>query len=102
MNVGARVKMLFPARISVALVLLFSCFSVSFGESVDLGPTGYSSRSYYAVKERHHAPRSWVPVGRALATHEVELRIGLRQAHFPDLEKRLIEGWSFNFLHSSH
>lgn len=84
---------MFPlAKVLLAWVLLYSRIPLPVVECANTGPSnGYSSRSYYTVKERHDAPRSWVPVGRAPAAHELELRIGLRQARFLDLERSLFE-----------
>jgi tripeptidyl-peptidase-1 len=79
------------SRISTSFTtyLQFACIFILFGSSSCLG---WSSRSSYVLKERHHAPRSWSRVGRAPADHEIEIRIGLRQARFDELEQRLFEG----------
>lgn len=48
--------------------------------------------STYAVKESHFVPRSWIRVGSAPADHNINLRIGLTQGRFDELEKSLYEG----------
>lgn len=54
------------------------------------------SRSPFAIKEKHTLPSRWKLVGKPDADHTVELRIGVKQGNFPELEKRLYEGISQN------
>lgn len=49
------------------------------------------SRSPYAVKGSHPVPRGWEAVDRAPASHPIELRIGLKQDRFEDLDRQLYE-----------
>jgi tripeptidyl-peptidase-1 len=48
--------------------------------------------STYQVKESHFVPRSWSRIGSAPADHTINLRIGLTQSRFDELEKSLYEG----------
>lgn len=48
--------------------------------------------STYAVKESHFVPRSWIRIGSAPSDHTINLRIGLTQGQFDELEKSLYEG----------
>lgn len=50
------------------------------------------SRTPYAVKDSHHVPRGWTPVGPAPAEHLIRLQIGLKQSQFSELERHLYEG----------
>ena len=50
------------------------------------------SRTPYALKSEHPIPSQWRKLDRAPADHQVELRIGLVQAKFQDLERELYEG----------
>jgi tripeptidyl-peptidase-1 len=50
------------------------------------------SRSPYVVKDTHHVPKRWKPVGPAPAEHLIKLQIGLKQAQFSELERHLYEG----------
>ncbi|TLD31936.1 putative aspartic-type endopeptidase [Venturia nashicola] len=47
--------------------------------------------STYAVKESHSVPKSWTRVASAPADHTINLRIGLTQGRFDELEKILYE-----------
>lgn len=49
------------------------------------------SRADYAVFSSHNAPRDWKSVGRPEPDHVVNLRIGLKQASFDQLEEHLYE-----------
>ncbi|TAQ87514.1 hypothetical protein B7494_g4153 [Chlorociboria aeruginascens] len=49
------------------------------------------SRSAYAVKETHRAPRRWVQLGRAPREKMLNLHIGVKQAQFGELERHLYE-----------
>lgn len=56
--------------------------------------------STYQVKESHFVPRSWSRIGSAPADHTINLRIGLTQSRFDELEKSLYEGKiSVKYLH---
>jgi tripeptidyl-peptidase-1 len=59
-----------------------------------------TSRSPYAVKERHHVPHGWSKVGDAPAQNLIALRIALRQGNFEDLESSLLEGKEHGFARS--
>jgi hypothetical protein len=50
--------------------------------------------STYQVKESHFVPKSWARIGDAPADHTINLRIGLAQSRFDELEKSLYEGKS--------
>lgn len=62
-------------------LLLFSLFGGALSVS-------YSD---YAVKDAHHIPRSFSWVGPAPKHHVVNLRIGLKQSKFDELERHLYE-----------
>jgi len=47
--------------------------------------------SPFKTKEEVYAPRGWVQRSRAAPNHNIELRIGLPQPKFSDLEKHLYE-----------
>ncbi|KAK6440992.1 hypothetical protein LTR95_002775 [Oleoguttula sp. CCFEE 5521] len=47
--------------------------------------------STYAVKERHHVPRSWKPVGAADKSETINLQIGLKQSNEGTVERHLME-----------
>lgn len=51
-----------------------------------------SSRSSYAIKDKHHVPRQWSNVGDAPSNHILHLSIGLKQSQFSELERHLYEG----------
>ncbi|KAM3069072.1 hypothetical protein ACMFMG_004253 [Clarireedia jacksonii] len=53
--------------------------------------TPIRSRSPYALKESHHVPRKWARIGAAPSEHMLNLRIGLRQDRFDELEQALWE-----------
>ena len=48
-------------------------------------------RGEYAVKDRHAAPAQWKQLARAPKEHVVEMRIGLKQHKFEELERQLYE-----------
>jgi tripeptidyl-peptidase I len=50
-----------------------------------------SSRSAYAVKERHVVPRAWSEQGRAPAAQRVNLQIGLKQSNEGSIEQHILE-----------
>lgn len=56
------------------------------------------SRTAYAVKETHHAPRKWMKMGRAPAGKMLNLQIGVKQSQFGELERHLYEGVCVNVL----
>ena len=49
-------------------------------------------RSPYAVKETHLPPSKWRNIGPAPVDHVVNLKIGLKQSQFDELERHLREG----------
>lgn len=49
-------------------------------------------RADYGIKEKFHVPRGWSRLGPAPAEHVINLRIGLKQGQFAELEKHLYEG----------
>lgn len=51
-------------------------------------------RSPYAVKDSFHVPAKWSRVEDADADHMIELRIGVKQGDFTELERHLYEGRS--------
>ena len=50
------------------------------------------SRTAYAVKETHRAPRKWTRMGRAPGDTMLNLQIGVTQGQFGELERHLYEG----------
>jgi tripeptidyl-peptidase I len=46
----------------------------------------------FKVKERHLLPRNWRPVARAPRAQTVNLKIGVKQGRFEELERQLYEG----------
>ncbi|KAF4302378.1 putative tripeptidyl-peptidase 1 precursor [Botryosphaeria dothidea] len=48
-------------------------------------------RADYGIKEKFHVPRGWSRLGPAPAEHVINLRIGLKQGQFAELEKHLYE-----------
>lgn len=50
------------------------------------------ARSPYAVKETHNVPRKWTKIGIPAPEHMVNLKIGLKNKRFNELERRLYEG----------
>lgn len=50
------------------------------------------SRTAYALKETHRAPRKWKKMGRAPADRILDLQIGVKQGQFTELERHLYEG----------
>jgi len=66
-------------------------FSVATLISTVLG-NPVSSRSSYAVRERHVVPKGWTRTGPAPADAIVDLRIALKQSRFNELEAHLLEG----------
>lgn len=53
--------------------------------------TSPKTRSPFAVKETHHAPRGWKNVGEPHSGQTLDLRIGLKNKKFAVLEKHLYE-----------
>ncbi len=53
--------------------------------------TVVKSRSPYVVKGSHPVPSRWERMDRADPDHPVELRIGLKQSEFNELERQLYE-----------
>ncbi len=54
--------------------------------------TPIKSRTAYAVRETHRAPRKWTKLGRAPAEKMLNLQIGVKQSQFEELERHLYEG----------
>ena len=50
------------------------------------------SRRSYAVKDSHNVPKQWSRIGSAPTGHWINLKIGLKQSRFDELEKHLYEG----------
>ena len=50
------------------------------------------ARTPYAVKDSHFVPSKWRQVAAAPSTHNIDLRIAVKQNQFTDLEKHLYEG----------
>ena len=67
--------------LSAARVFLDSAWAIPLGTS-------------YATKETHSVPPGWTNVGVAPSNHQLELKIGLKQDRFHELEKRLYEGYA--------
>jgi tripeptidyl-peptidase-1 len=55
-----------------------------------LGAFSASSRAT-TLKESVHVPRGWTRRARAPAAHNIDLRIGLPQGDFAELERHLYE-----------
>ncbi|TIA32389.1 subtilisin-like protein [Aureobasidium pullulans] len=49
------------------------------------------ARTPYAVKDSHFVPSKWRQVAAAPSTHNIDLRIAVKQNQFTDLEKHLYE-----------
>ncbi|KAH0152163.1 subtilisin-like protein, partial [Aureobasidium melanogenum] len=49
------------------------------------------ARTPYAVKDSHFVPSKWKQVAAAPSTHNIDLRIAIKQAQFVDLERNLYE-----------
>lgn len=50
-----------------------------------------STRSNYAIKERHIVPRSWTRLGEASKSETIHLQIGLKQQNEGQIEEHLLE-----------
>ena len=50
------------------------------------------SRHSYAAKDSHNVPKQWSRLGSAPTSHWINLKIGLKQSRFDELEKQLYEG----------
>ena len=50
------------------------------------------SRTPYQVKSSHPIPQQWQKLDRAPEDHMMEMRIGLTQDKFTELERELYEG----------
>ncbi|EMC91834.1 hypothetical protein BAUCODRAFT_306249 [Baudoinia panamericana UAMH 10762] len=59
--------------------------------AVMAAPHTITSRGDFAVKDTHSVPPQWKKLRKAPADHTISLRIGLTQASFSELEKRLFE-----------
>jgi len=54
--------------------------------------TPLHSRSVYGIKDSHFIPARWSALGAPSAEHTIDLRIGLKQDQFHELERHLYEG----------
>lgn len=50
------------------------------------------ARTPYVVKDSHLLPSKWKEVGPASPSHKIQLRVGLKQDQFHELERQLYEG----------
>lgn len=66
-------------------------FAVAAGTFSALG-SPINARSPYAVKGSHPVPKGWTQMYRAAGDQLLELRIGLQQGNFKELEKQLLQG----------
>jgi tripeptidyl-peptidase I len=73
------------SSLSLSLIALAALVSPSLGVNI-------KSRSPYAVKGSHPVPPRWERIDRAHPDHPIELRIGVKQSQFDDLERQLYEG----------
>ncbi|USW48960.1 Putative peptidase S53, activation domain, Sedolisin domain, peptidase S8/S53 domain superfamily [Septoria linicola] len=51
----------------------------------------HPSRSDYVVKSSHFVPPGWERMSKASAEHNIDLRIGIKQSSFHELERHLYE-----------
>lgn len=56
------------------------------------------ARTLYAVKETHNVPRKWTKIGIPAPDHSINLKIGLKNKKFHELERHLYEGMLFDTL----
>lgn len=61
---------------------------LSFGSVLAI-PT--DSSQLYAVKERHPVPRGWTAIAQPPSSHEIKLKIGLKQRNQGKLEQHVLE-----------
>lgn len=54
--------------------------------------TPIRSRTPYSVKEKHHVPAKWTQRDRAPKDYTINLKIGVKQSQFDELERHLYEG----------
>lgn len=54
--------------------------------------TPIRARSPYVVKETHSAPREWTKLDRSNGESVIQLKIGLKQGNFDELDRHLNEG----------
>lgn len=62
--------------------------------AIVLGATALPSDSpstHYAIKERHHVPKSWTSLGPADKSEIINLQIGLKQSNKGAIEQHLLE-----------
>lgn len=71
--------------------MLFSGLSVAILTLGHAHAVPTSSRSTYAVKERHIKPTAWTNTGPAPALEKIHLQIGLRQQNKGAIEQHLLE-----------
>ncbi|WPG97551.1 Hypothetical protein R9X50_00032800 [Acrodontium crateriforme] len=50
-----------------------------------------STRSRYALKERHVVPRGWTESAQAVKSHMVHLQIGLKQSNADEIDRHVME-----------
>ena len=69
---------------SLSIVVLSTLLTSSLASVIE-------SRSPYAVKGSHPVPPRWERIDRADPDQLIELRIGLKQSEFEELERQLYE-----------
>ena len=74
-------------KVNVSSVLL----AVLYTADTALGSPVHPRHSY-AVKDSHNVPKQWSELGPAPSGHWINLKIGLKQSRFDELEKHLYEG----------
>lgn len=75
------VTMYYPLVSAVLPLMALQCLASSI-----------NARTPYQVKSSHPVPRQWQKLDRAPADHRLEMRIGLKQSRFNELERELYEG----------
>lgn len=63
--------------------------AVALALGYDIAASPIRSRTPYAVKETHFAPRGWRDIGPPPADHTLNLRINLKNKNFAELERHL-------------
>jgi tripeptidyl-peptidase-1 len=71
-------------KLSTSILALTALLTPSLASLVN-------TRSPYAVKGSHPVPPRWERLDRAHPDHPIELRIGLKQSEFDELERQLYE-----------
>lgn len=78
-------------KLSTSVLALAALYTPSLASIVN-------TKSPYAVKGSHPVPPRWERLDRAHPNTPIELRIGLKQGDFDELERQLYE----SELHSKH